>query len=207
MSIRCMMDGASNLGPVYTNPDSVVNALKSIRFGLLFTRILRKWVRNPHHFENACQSRLVQISARVNCESAYVLILPHDSACDSIDDLERKMEFLVVVTILLALIDFWSALYLLLFLLPPNLCIPFPSWPWIGELNVEVYVECTMYFLHHPSTGSPSCWKILPLLLLPNKMQLHFALLHVLITCADLTGSCVRLCVNRLNTDRFQCVY
>ena len=37
MSIRCMMDWASNLGPVYTNPDSVVNALKSIHFGMLFT--------------------------------------------------------------------------------------------------------------------------------------------------------------------------
>ena len=37
MSIRCMMDGASNLGPVYMNPDSVVNALKSIHFGMLFT--------------------------------------------------------------------------------------------------------------------------------------------------------------------------
>ena len=49
------------LGPVYTNPDSVVNALKSIRFGLLFTRILRKRTSNPQRFENAYQSGLVRI--------------------------------------------------------------------------------------------------------------------------------------------------
>ena len=103
--------GQTLLGPVYTNPDSVVNTLKSIRFGFLLTRILRKQVRNLHHFENANQSELMRISARGNCKSAYVSVLPRDSALDSMHDLERKMELLIVVTILLALIDLYQLHY------------------------------------------------------------------------------------------------
>ena len=43
------------------NPDSVVNVLKSIRFGLLFTQIQRKQILDPYRFENAHQSGLVWI--------------------------------------------------------------------------------------------------------------------------------------------------
>ena len=40
------------LGSVYTNPDSVVNVSKSIRFELLFTLIQRKQILDPYRFEN-----------------------------------------------------------------------------------------------------------------------------------------------------------
>ena len=140
----------------------------------------------------------MRISACVNCKSAYALILPHDSACDSVHDLERKMEFRVVVTILLALIDFWLAVYVLTSVFAAS-----QSSHSIFFLTFTVEEAP----LRHSSTGSPSSWKILPLSPSPNETQLRFALIHVLITCADLTGGCVRLRVNGLNTDRFECIY